>query len=285
MVKDFILILLISFTILSSSEQNPEKLEGKWRVSNWTYFILNGNGPKAEAISNLLSDLTLDFKTDGTISTNKPNEFIFREDSQYKLDGIFLKFDNFTSEIFKKNNKHFLKIDGIILEIEKIKNYSGSKLIIKKVASINHNLEEVMPIENIDKAILIIDSEKKVYPKIKGLNTIDCGYYCVKNSFTSKIIESIDVSKVTSDKTYLIEVIVNKKGKICNIKVNSIDDYYSIRFPELEPLTDNKKELSIIDKTIIQSVLKFQGQLLPAENSNGKINSKLRFVISVVSNH
>jgi len=74
-----------------------------------------------------------------------------------------------------------------------------------------------------------------------------------------------------------------KKGEIYNIRVNAIYNYYVIRFPELEVLTENEKDLSIIEKSIIQSILSFQGQLLPAEDSKGKINSKLRFVISVVS--
>ncbi len=250
-------------------------IEGKWKVNKWIYVSHVGRSLDKEeqsAIDKLIQGLIIDFKSDGTISTNKKSQLKFIENDSYKLDKEMVLFTkNGYRKMFIKNNKCFLRlINNIIFEVEKIENYSNSKQFLTKFIKSEKKLNDYKNKEINDFVLIPNMNDKNICPTFKSVDLSDCGYNCVENSFNETILDFIDFSKVHKDTTYFIEFIVDKTGEICNVQINSNNR--------------NNLETSDIKEDILHSILIFQGNLSPAERNKVKVNSKIKLTLRLISN-
>ncbi len=278
MINKKIIIELVFCIFTISSYAQKLTLEGKWKAINWIYISQVGRSLDKDEKRNMnefINNLIIDFKSNGTISTNKQNELKFIENDTYKLYGKTIKFgkNNVVGKIFLIKKHCFLKlINNILFEIEKIEDYGNSKQVLEEFTTpkkLNYYKNK-----KIDDFLLIpYRYDKSIYPKFKDTDISKCGYSCLEDSFNENILNFIDFSMVSKDTTYLIEFIVDKTGEICNIKINSN-----------KVNNQNNRILSNIEENIIHSILMFQGHLSPAEQNGITVNSKIKLTLRLISN-
>ncbi len=294
----FLLLFNIVFTTscLAKGEGNIT-LEGKWKVIDCTYSSFVGRGldkDEIEGMSQSFIDLIFDFGINQIFTSNKPNDLSFLENKKFSVNRFNeITIGNHAYFYLTKNDKVFLFFNNIILQIEKVENYTGSKIILKEIPADNSHVSEVLnrKEKNYKKVYLI--EELDIPPKFEGIQFDDnCLIDCLYTSFNKTMMYYIDYSKLDNDVSFFITFVINKTGKICNFKIKSRHNKPNpkgIRFAKVrygvkkKPESIKKIEYSEIEKSIVSSILYFNNNLISGMKNNLSVNTKLSLELRLIS--
>ncbi len=294
----FLCSVFLSFIFIVPSlaqENNSVMLEGQWKLVDWTYISFVGRSldeRERQEINESLKGLVFDFRLDQTISTNKPDIFNFLDNKMYKVEGFnWIEIDNHSFDFLIRDNRSFFLLRNIMLELEKIKDYTGAKIELKKLPEefINTSKIDQKKHEILDKVYTI--EELDVFPKYTLVEFTDnCTVYCLYNLFNRNMISYIDFSKVEKDISYFISFIIDKSGGISNVKIKHRKNKMTNkgnRYPKITVQWEtNEKipesQLSEIELSILKSILTYDGDMIPGvkngQNVNTEINLELRLI-------
>ncbi|MCL5128393.1 MULTISPECIES: hypothetical protein [unclassified Algibacter] len=281
---NFLMLLSISLTFSCTAQDDSNiKLEGKWKVIDWTYITQGrslNNDERAE-MNEHVNDLILNFKEDQTFSTNKPKDFSFLENKKYILsDRNELLIDNDYYDFLIRDHNYFFLLHNIMFQIEKIEDYKNSKLKLKKLPATYTETSEIKNIECDDEEVYSMN-DLDTPPKFKNVQFEEnCLIDCLYTSLYSALNYYIDFSKVAEDTSFYIDFIIDKTGKICNVNIKAKYNVYKNNRQISSKETNESKD---IEDAIVRGILGNQDLLEAGFKNEEKVNTKIELKLRLMS--
>ncbi|TCI84864.1 hypothetical protein [Tenacibaculum sp. M341] len=298
--KLYFLISLNLFLIFSCSAKgtNNTTLEGKWKVVDWTYINFGRrslDNSERKGMNEMMNDLTLEFKLNQTFSTNKPEMLDNLQDKQYTVNEFNeVIIDHQYYSFIIRDNKYYFLFSNVMLQVEKIKDYNGGKIKLKKLPVKHNDVTEFLSQEPRDYETVYDIERLDTPPKLKIAEFDEnCLIDCLYNSFNSNMHYFIDFSKVDKDTSFFIDFIIDTEGEISNLNIKSKKNkptkglrktakvYYGS--PEDMKKTNRKVSFSDQEKEIVSSILDFENILIPGVKNGQPVNTKINLEIRLIS--
>lgn len=296
----YLFLLLFSMVFITSCTAQENKhttLEGKWKVIDWTYISFAGRGfdkRERKGMNKDVNGLILDFRSNQTLSSNKPGIFKFLENKKFTISrSNDIVVNNQHYPFFVRDGKHFLLLSNVALQIKKIEGYANAKIKFRKLAFKNA-VTPVLKNKTVAGKVYTMEALDKP-PKLKGVEfDKNCLIDCLYNAFNSTMTYFIDYSKVGEDTSFFLRFVIDKAGKIRNIRIKSrhnkpLDNVKKsarliVQSLENEPAQTEKVQLSEAEKSIVLSILSFQDGLVAGIKNGQRVDTKLNLELRLISN-
>lgn len=280
-------LFIISLFGCNNMENRNKTLEGKWRVTDWTYINYSIDKEDISRTNKKYENLILDFSTEGIFKTNKPTIFKDFQNTNYESYGYKVIINNYLMFLVEKNGKFFISImKNLVLEIEKIEDYDDSKFLILAKHMDKNYAEKVLkqPEKTFEKVYDYNHKALDKYPNLDGLEYENC-YDCIRNILREDICSFIDYSKLKKDITYFIDFIVDTNQKITNVQIKYVDNiknssnnhYKNVEYVVKDTYTDTEKDL-------ISGLMLYDKKIICGKINDRKVNTRFEIELRFSGN-
>lgn len=281
-----LIVLLFYISACTSQTENSITLEGKWKITDWTYSSFVGRSLDTDEVENMntsFNDLIIEFNTDNTFASNNPKFFEHLEKKTYHVNEYQeIIIDNQPYILLLRGENCYFFFNNIVLQLEKIKTYKGAKIKFEEIPIDNSKIakikdkklsptETIYPIENVS-----------IPPKLKMAEFDDnCRIDCLYRSFQSAIKYHLDYVQAHKDTSYFIDFIIDTKGDIRNIEIKAVSN--TKKRQRTISTETSTTENTILKQNIVRSLSVFHDILLPGKKDGKNVNTQIKLEVRLIS--